>query len=117
MESTQIIQQLKNWQTLLTALRHENSLLKIKLSELVDNSVMSDFLDKAETLNNELISNDQTITLLLSLSDQLQSQIPNCPTHDKVLELRQKELESDIRKFAERFRSLSTYFQKDLNVN
>ncbi len=117
MNSEKKLKQLKEWQNSLMALRQENTLLKIKLSELVDNSVMTDFLSKAEVLNNELLSNDTTINLLMEVADHISNQAENI-THFNAPELaqRHRELGIDIEKFKERFRNLSDRFQRELKT-
>lgn len=107
--------QLRNWQDMLLHLRQENALLKMKLSELVDNSVMSDYLSRAEVLNNELILNDNTITLLLTMTDRLYNEADKeNRVYDTEMETRQKNLGKDIDKFSKRLRKLSYNLQEDL---
>ncbi len=116
--NTQIyLQQLNKWQDILAGLRQENSMLKIKLSELVDNSVMTDFLLKAEALNNELIINDETIEVLSGSVGHLQGNLHvpgNIESKNSGTKL--SSLASDIEKFRKRFNSLKSRFQKDFMI-
>lgn len=113
--NTQIyLQQLNKWQEILADLQQENSMLKIRLSELVDNSVMTDFLLKAEVLNNELIINDETIEVLLGSVGHLQERMePARNQKPGISSTKLSSLASDIEKFRKRFNSLKSRFQKD----
>lgn len=59
----------------LISIRQENAMFKIRLSELVDKSVMTDFLSRAEKFNNELIANDESIALLFDSATHIQKKL------------------------------------------
>lgn len=116
--NTQIhLQQLNAWEEALHDLEQENAMLKIKLSELVDNSVMADFLHKAELLNNELIANDESVTVLLSTVNHLQEniEIPE-KQNTKSSDIKLSSLAADIEKFRNRFSSMKHRFQKEFRA-
>lgn len=117
MRGQNYLQQLKSWQESLINLQHENAMLKIKLSELVDNSVMSDFLQKAESLHAELISNDESLTVLLDSVNHLSAAISSEKKMDlPKAKVKVSQISSDIHKYRKRFTMLSGRFQKEFFV-
>lgn len=116
MSTQTYLQQLRSWQQMLTDLQQENAMLKIKLSELVDKSVMADFLQKAEALHAELIINDESLLVLLNsvihLSETTQGIDQQYP---KINHVKIRNLQTDIRKYKARFTALTDRFHKEFS--
>lgn len=111
------ISELENWQNQLTNLRQENAMLKFQLSELVDKSVLSDFLKKAEFFHNEFLANDESIRLILDTVKHQYSKIRNRKISlEEALEKR-SQLTQTIEKFEGRFVSLNQQFNNDMLSN
>lgn len=86
-------------------------MFKIVLSNLVDNSVMTDFLSKAEGVHNDLIANDVSISLLTDSILNLRSQLSDTSTSAKTIHLSQKkQIEEDIKNLEIRFKLLKSWF-------
>lgn len=85
-------------------LRHKNAACKIALSEMVDKSVRSDFLSRAEMIHNELIANDESIFLLTDSANALLSKLhPGNKADDKRFAERKRQLAYDIQILSQRF--------------
>lgn len=106
--------QIKKWLKQLDELRHKNAVFKIMLSEMVDKSVLSDFLLKAETMHNELIANDESIELLTDSANYLMSKL-NGESNDagKYLTDKRIQLSYDIQSLLNRFEQLEQTFEKE----
>lgn len=104
--------QINDWLHLLNNIRHENAMFKIALSNLVDNSVMSDFLLKAEGIHNELIANDLSISLLtdsvLNLRSRLDKKEPASLISNQKIQIA-----DDIRNLTNRFSQVKLWFNQE----
>ena len=105
---SQLIKQLIN-------IRQENAAFKFRLSVLVDKSVMSDFLNKAEKFHNELIANDESIVLLIDSANHIKKQLSkNDPTIQSRYLEKKEQLARDLSAFQGRFALLKTRFENEL---
>lgn len=90
-------------------------MLKFTLSELVDKSVMSDFLSKAEIIHNELIANDESLLLLISSATQIFSNLKSTSMRDSVpCVIKQQQLQDDFKIFETRFTTLKKRFNAEM---
>lgn len=106
---SQFIQQLIN-------IRQENAMFKFRLSELVDRSVMSDFLSKAEKFHNELIANDESIALLIDSANHIKKQLSKSDPGIQMQFLEKREqLARDLSAFQGRFSLLKARFESELS--
>lgn len=103
--------EIKRWLEELTFLKQENTALKLRLSELVDNSIHKEFLLKAESLNNELLTNDESIRLLTDSATYLQNKF-SAFSEDQSASLLEKKVQlgKDIKTFKKRFKKLNHHF-------
>jgi len=113
--TNQYSDQINNWLKQLSDIRQENALIKFRLSELVDKSIMSEFLHKAEVLQSELLENDETIALLYDSAIHIESKLNNnnhrVYTHYLA---KKKQLEEDLKIFAGRFLLLKKRFNDEM---
>jgi len=115
MSTATYIGELEDWQKMLVHFRQENSMLKIRLSELVDKSVLADFLKKAEYFHNELLANDESIRLIMDSVKYQYHNIKNGRNSipEKVQEQRVK-LKQTITMFNKRFTALNDQFNAEM---
>ncbi len=81
---------------------------------MVDKSVLSDFLSKAEAIHNELIANDESIGLLTDTANQLLSKLDDQMnfTH-KFYTDKRNQLSIDIQSLLNRFEHLKQTFENE----
>ncbi len=105
--------QINDWLNLLNNIKQENTMYKIVLSNLVDNSVMSEFLLKAEGIHNDLITNDLSISLLTDSILNLRSRLENKDPKTLSLISNQKvQIEDDIKNLKNRFNLVRNWFDQ-----
>lgn len=115
--NNQIKHEHMSWLRLIEFFRQENALLKYRLSEMVDNSEDSLFLQTAEYFQNELLLKDEALKKLIKelqeYSDIIQNKIAVSPqlinNHNK--------LRSDILEFEEKYATLSKEFNEKMLQN
>ena len=112
--NNQIKHEHMSWLRLIEFFRQENALLKYRLSEMVDNSEDSLFLQTAEYFQNELLLKDEALKKLIKelqdYSDIIQNKIAISPqlinNHNK--------LRNDILEFEEKYATLSKEFNETM---
>lgn len=110
--------EINQWIRQLENLRHKNAAYKIALSEMVDKSVFSDFLSKAELLHNELIANDESIFLLTDSANHLLSNSGRGNNiSDDAFSTKKKQLAHDIRILSQRFDQLQLLITAEMQGN
>ena len=114
MSTANYIRELESWQNKLANLRQENAMLIFRLSELVDKSVLSDFLKKAEFFHNEFLANDESIRLILDTVKHQYSKIKSGKITLNETTEKRSQLIQTIKKFENRFASLNQQFNKDM---
>lgn len=107
---------IRQWLSKLDNLRHKNAACKIALSEIVDKSVFSDFLLKAENIHNELMANDESIVLLMDSANELLA-IPQLNNGKSVAWRKRKiyRLDEDIKTLAARLDKLQLLLNADIH--
>ncbi|HEU5054027.1 MAG TPA: hypothetical protein VFT78_12995 [Hanamia sp.] len=103
-----------SWLRMIEFFRQENALLKYRLSELVDSSEDSLFLQTAEYFQNEFLIKDEALKILIrqlqEYSDLIQSKVKISPqlidTHNKI--------RNDILMFGKDYASLSKEFNEKM---
>jgi hypothetical protein len=112
--NNQIKHEHMSWLRLIEFFRQENALLKYRLSELVDSSEDSHFLQTAEYFQNEFLLKDEALKMLIKqlqeYSDLIQNKIKVSPqlilTHNKI--------RNDILLFGKNYASLSKEFNEKM---
>lgn len=112
--NNQIKHEHMSWLRLIEFFRQENALLKYRLSEMVDNSEDTGFLQMAEYFQNELLLKDEALKKLIKelqdYSDIIQNKLDLSPqlinTHNK--------LRCDILQFEETYTTLSKDFNEKM---
>ena len=97
----------KTWRRLLDFFKQENSFLKTRLSEVLDNSTEKNFLALAEQFQNKFILKDQYI-------DELRHDI-----NKQELNLKhtaENAVDITLTKQQEKLRNEMEYFEKDFNT-
>lgn len=111
MSTAIFIGQLESWQKRLVMLRQENAMLKFRLSELVDKSVLSDFLNRAEYFHSELLANDESISHIMDMIKEHNAKLKSGNTANSD---QQQVLALIIEKFECRFNRLRKQFDQDM---
>lgn len=110
---TTVTEQLKCYQKKLHSLKQENSLLKYKLSDLVDRTEGEGFLQIAESLQSELLQKD---LLLEELSKKLFEIYELINKYNGTFDLplriqnQQKQIQEEIAEYETEFEKLSQTF-------
>jgi|SRR5690242_3329871 hypothetical protein len=112
--NNQIKHEHMSWLRMIEFFRQENALLKYRLSELVDSSEDSLFLQTAEYFQNEFLIKDEALKILIrqlqEYSDLIQSKVKISPqlidTHNKI--------RNDILMFGKDYASLSKEFNEKM---
>ena len=108
----------KTWRRLLDFFKQENSFLKNRLSEVLDNSTDKNFLALAEQFQNKFILKDEYIDELkydinrqeMSLNDVTENNM------DAKLIRRQENLRNEMEFFEKDFNNLKNEFNKYLST-
>ncbi|MCO5287676.1 MAG: hypothetical protein M9898_14810 [Chitinophagaceae bacterium] len=107
--------ELDKWLEKIISFQQENTALKLRLSELVDGSIYTDFLQKAESLNNELLANDESLQLITDSARNLEELLHQSPENNNASIIQKKtDLKKDIDAFTKRFSQLKRRFLTDL---
>lgn len=119
-DSNQFDQEQHVWKIKLEQAKQENVLLKYRLSEMVDNSESSQFLQMAEFFQNELlIMDDKLRNLFLKLEEF--SRFSQQPKNGKELPgnlmADYNKLKKDISLFERKFLDLSKEFNRKMSEN
>ena len=119
-DSNQFDQEQHVWKIKLEQAKQENVLLKYRLSEMVDNSESSQFLQTAEFFQNELlIMDDKLRNLFLKLEEF--SRFSQQPKNGKELPgnlmADYNKLKKDISLFERKFLDLSKEFNRKMSEN
>lgn len=105
------------WQKSLDLFKQENSFLKYRLSEIVDNNEDDYFIQMAEYFQNELLQKDE---MLQKLNRELQElsntvkTIPDQSASSEGLVKAQNSLRKDILQFEKEFQILSHEFNEKM---
>lgn len=110
--------QINQWLKELSDIRQENAMFKFTLSEMVDKSVMADFLARAEKMHNELIANDDSLELLIDTATHIQDRLNNGSSTMRVDYLAKKDdLQRNLTTFRARFEMLKKQFNKEMLIS
>ena len=116
-QNDQIKHEYNLWQRSLEFFRQENTLLKFRLSEIVDINEQNHFLLIAEYFQNELLLKDEALNRLMKNLSEFDAQLNKVTGTKKIPEsliYQQEKLRSDILKFERDFLSLSNEFNKKM---
>lgn len=108
----------KTWSRLLDFFKQENTILKNRLSEVVDHNSEKDFITLAEQFQNRFILKDEYID---ELRHDINSQNLDLINHkeglvDNKLLKRQEKLRNEMEYFEKDFNQLKNEFNKYLSV-
>lgn len=113
----QLEHEYNSWKRRLEFFKQENALLKYRLSEMVDSSEGTNFLQMAEYFQNELLLKDEGLkkltTSLLEFANETK-EIRNQERFAEELIVKQKELRKNILEFEQSFLNLSNEFNEKL---
>ncbi|MEO7445786.1 MAG: hypothetical protein ABIT96_10595 [Ferruginibacter sp.] len=108
----------KTWHRLLEFFTQENTILKNRLAEVVDQTMDKSFLALAEHFQNKFITKDEYIFELQQDIEQLDIDVLNkkAPAADFIsLVKRQEKLRNEMEFFEKDFNSLKNAFNKQLS--
>jgi hypothetical protein len=118
--SNQFGQERHVWRGKLERFKQKNVLLKYRLSEMVDSSEGSQFLQMAEYFQNELLLIDDKLRNLFFKLEELSSfplQSKNGNELPNNIAVGYNKLKKDIFHFEKRFEDLSKEFNKKMSEN
>lgn len=118
--SNQFGQEQHVWRGKLERFKQKNVLLKYRLSEMVDSSEGSQFLQMAEYFQNELLLIDDNLRNLFFKLEELSSfplQSENGKELPNNIAAGYNKLKKDIFHFEKRFEDLSKEFNKKMSEN
>ncbi len=108
------------WKVKLERFKQENVLLKYRLSEMVDSSESSQFLQVAEYFQNELLLMDDKLKNLFFQLGKVSGSSKQ-PMNGKGLPVNRtdgyKKLKKDISHFEKKFEDISQEFNKKMSEN
>ena len=113
-KNNQIKHEHMSWLRLIEFFRQENALLKYRLSEMVDNSEDSQFLQTAEYFQNEFLLKDEALKKLIKELQDYSDIIQNKPDLSKQLINAHNNLRNDILQFEEKYTLLSKEFNEKM---
>ena len=104
----------KTWRRLLDFFKQENSFLKTRLSEVLDNSTEKNFLALAEQFQNKFILKDQYIDELRHDINKQELNLKNTAENavDITLTKQQEKLRNEMEYFEKDFNNLKNEFNK-----
>lgn len=113
-KNIQIKHEQMSWLRLIEFFRQENALLKYRLSEMVDNSEESQFLQTAEHFQNELLLNDELLKKLIKELQDYSDIIQNKPALSTRFINTHNKLRNEILRFEENFSILTRDFNEKM---
>lgn len=113
-KNIQIKHEHMSWLRLIEFFRQENALLKYRLSEMVDNTEDSQFLQTAEYFQNELLLKDESLKKLIKELQDYSDVIQNKPALSPQLINNHNRLRNDILQFEEKFSHLTKDFNEKM---
>lgn len=113
-KNNQIKHEHMSWLRLIEFFRQENALLKYRLSEMVDDSEDSQFLQTAEYFQNEFLLKDEALKKLIKELQDYSDIIQNKPVLSKQLIEAHNNLRNDILHFEEKYTLLSKEFNEKM---
>jgi len=116
-KNNQIKHEHMSWLRLIEFFRQENALLKYRLSEMVDNSDNSEFLQTAEYFQNEFLLKDEALKRLIKELQDYSDIIQNRPALSPQLINTHNNLRNDILQFEEKYTLLSKEFNEKMLQN
>lgn len=114
----QFLHENQTWDRALDFYLQENSYLKTRLSQVVDNNIDKEFVDLAEHFHNSFIHNDECIKDLqkdiLALQVLLKKAIAGTQVDEKKMNLQQNKLRNEMGYFEKDFSKLRNEFNQYL---
>ena len=107
-KTDQVLQECMAWERLLDFFKQENSHLKIRLSEVLDNKTDKDFLALAEHFQNQFILKDEFVD---EMSHDVREQEQNLVT----LADKKATIEENLIKKQQKIRNEMEFLEKDFN--
>ena len=107
-KTDQVLQECMAWERLLDFFKQENSHLKIRLSEVLDNKTDKDFLALAEHFQNQFILKDEFVD---EMSHDVREQEQNLVT----LADKKAAIEENLIKKQQKIRNEMEFLEKDFN--
>ncbi len=116
-KNSQIKHELMSWLRLIEFFRQENALLKYRLSELVDYSDNSGFLQIAEYFQNEFLLKDEALKRLIINLQNYSELIENHEALSPGFLTTHNNLRKEILHFGKKYSDLSTNFNEKMLQN
>lgn len=107
-KTDQVLQECMAWERLLDFFKQENSYLKTRLSEVLDNKTDKDFLALAELFQNQFILKDEFVYEML---DDVKEQGKNL----NILADKKATIEEHLIKKQKKIRNEMEFLEKDFN--
>ena len=107
-KTDQVLQECMAWERLLDFFKQENSYLKTRLSEVLDNKTDKDFLALAELFQNQFILKDEFVFEML---DDVKEQGKNL----NILADKKATIEEHLIKKQKKIRNEMEFLEKDFN--
>lgn len=107
-KTDQVIQECMAWERLLDFFKQENSYLKTRLSEVLDNKTDKDFLALAEHFQNQFILKDEFV-------DEMSHDVKEQEKNLIILADRTANIEERLIKKQQKIRNEMEFLEKDFN--
>ena len=107
-KTDQVLEECTAWERLLDFFKQENSYLKIRLSEVLDNKTDKDFLALAELFQNQFILKDEFI-------DEMLHDVREQEKNLHILAEKKATIEERLIKKQQKIRNEMEFLEKDFN--
>ena len=107
-KTDQVLQECMAWERLLDFFKQENSHLKIRLSEVLDNKTDKDFLALAEHFQNQFILKDEFV-------DEMSHDVREQEQNLLILADKKATIEERLIKKQQKIRNEMEFLEKDFN--
>ncbi len=107
-KTDQVLQECTAWERLLDFFKQENSHLKTRLSEVLDNKTDKDFLALAEHFQNQFILKDEFI-------DEMSHDVREQEQHLLIVSDKKAAIEDRLIKKQKKIRNEMEFLEKDFN--
>ena len=107
-KTDQVLEECTAWERLLDFFKQENSYLKIRLSEVLDNKTDKDFLALAEHFQNQFILKDEFI-------DEMLHDVREQEKNLHILAEKKATIEERLIKKQQKIRNEMEFLEKDFN--
>ena len=111
-------QEALSWERTMNYYLQENAFFKTRLAQILEHTMNSDLLDKAEYFQNCFLHNDEGMKGLKTDIDMLLRQIKEFNAakkiNEKELSVKYRKLDNEIKNFTKKFEEIKSSFNKYL---